>query len=112
VFSNLIGNALKFTPEGGSITLSARPIGAEVHFAVTDTGRGIPADQKAHLFERFWQEVPDHRGIGLGLYISKGIVEAHGGPIGVASQQGVGTTVWFTLPVQAPVETSPQDALH
>jgi signal transduction histidine kinase len=112
VFSNLIGNAIKFTPECGSITVSARVVDGEVRFAVTDTGRGIPAHLKAHVFERFWQEDPDRRGTGLGLYISRGIVEAHGGHIGVESQHGAGTTVWFTLPVQAPVEVHPVDALH
>jgi signal transduction histidine kinase len=112
VFSNLVSNAIKFTPEGGSITVSVRPIDGTVRFAVTDTGSGFPEDLKARIFERFWQESPDRRGSGLGLYISKGIVEAHGGHIGAESQEGVGTTVWFTLPVQAPVEARPQDALH
>jgi signal transduction histidine kinase len=112
VFSNLIGNAIKFTPEGGSIIVTVRQADGGVRFAVTDTGQGIPEDMKARIFERFWQEAPDRRGAGLGLYISKGIVEAHGGHIGVESQHGIGTTIWFTLPVQGSVEARPEDALH
>jgi signal transduction histidine kinase len=100
VFWNLISNAIKFTPPGGSIRVGAQPFGSDVRFSVADNGAGISEEHLPHVFERFWQEEADRRGTGLGLYISKGIVEAHGGRIGVESQIGVGTTIWFTLPVQ------------
>jgi signal transduction histidine kinase len=112
VFSNLIGNAIKFTSEGGSITVSARLASDEVRFSVTDTGCGIPEELRPHIFERFWQAEQDRRGTGLGLYISKGIVEAHGGRVGVESQLGVGTTVWFSLPLLTPAEIRPYEILH
>ena len=98
VFSNLIGNAIKFTPSGGRITIQAEPIGGQTRFSVTDTGPGIPAAQLPHVFGRFWQaDATDRRGIGLGLAIAKGIVEAHGGRIWVESELGAGTTFFFTL---------------
>jgi len=104
VFSNLIGNALKFTEEGGSIRVGAELKGEEVRFFVADTGPGIAEEQLPHVFDRFWQaRRADQRGAGLGLTISKGLVEAHGGRVGVESQLGAGSTFWFTLPV-APVE--------
>ena len=104
VFSNLLGNALKFTPAGGEVRISARPVpGASprgaVELAVADTGSGIPPDHLAHVFDRFWQADRQGRaGAGLGLAIVKGIVEAHGGDIRVASVVGAGTTFAFTLP--------------
>ena len=103
VFSNLIGNAVKFTPEGGRITLRVEPEDAEmIHFSVVDTGRGIPAESLPHLFDRFWQARSARRaGAGLGLTICKGIVEAHGGRIGVESTAGEGSTFHFTLPALA-----------
>jgi PAS domain S-box-containing protein len=100
VLSNLIGNAVKFTPAGGTITMRAEPIGGEVRISVCDTGPGIPPDQLPHIFGRFWQaKAVDRRGIGLGLSIAKGIVEAHGGRIWVESQVGEGSRFYFTLPV-------------
>ena len=99
VFSNLVGNAIKFTPSGGTIVVRARRIGRLVHFSVTDDGPGIAADQLPHIFERHWQaRSATHDGAGLGLAITKGIVEAHGGSIQVASSEQ-GTTFTFTLPV-------------
>ncbi len=98
VFSNLIGNAIKFTPAGGTITLRADVADARVWFSVTDTGAGIPPEQLAQVFGEFWQgRKTDRRGIGLGLTIARGIVEAHGGTIGVDSEVGVGTRFWFSL---------------
>lgn len=102
VLSNLIGNALKFTPEGGSILVSvARSSSSEreVCFSVKDTGAGIPADLLPHVFERYWQK-KEHasRGTGLGLFISKGLVEAHRGRIWVTSRPGEGSDFQFTLP--------------
>src|SRR6266404_4939997 len=98
VLSNLVGNAVKFTPRSGRITVCAEHIDGEVRFGVIDTGPGIPAEQLPHIFGRFWQAKSDHRGIGLGLAIAKGIVEAHNGRIWVESHLGLGSTFYFTLP--------------
>jgi signal transduction histidine kinase len=100
VFSNLIGNAIKFTREGGSIIVSASAnAGGDVCFSVADTGSGIPADHIAHLFEPFWQAHDRASlGTGLGLSIARGIVEAHGGEITVRSVPGEGSTFSFTIP--------------
>jgi PAS domain S-box-containing protein len=101
VLSNLVGNAIKFTPKGGFITIRIEPLGDELRFAVSDTGPGIPPDQLPHIFGRFWQaNRKDRRGIGLGLAIAKGIVEVHGGRIWVESQLGEGSNFYFTIPVK------------
>jgi PAS domain S-box-containing protein len=100
VLSNLIGNAIKYTPSGGSITLRAMLQASSVRVSVTDTGPGIAPEQLPFVFDRYWQATPgDRHGVGLGLPIAKGIVEAHGGTIGVESTPGAGTTFWFTLPL-------------
>ena len=100
VLSNLVGNAIKFTPPGGRVWIEVEPLDEEVRIAVSDTGPGIPAEQVPHIFGRFWQgRSSDRRGIGLGLAISKGIVEAHGGRIWVESQVGEGSRFIFTLPI-------------
>jgi len=99
VFSNLLTNALRFTDPGGMITVSARTHDDSVHFGVSDTGRGIPAEYLGKLFEQFFR-VPDQgreTGAGLGLAIVKEIVEAHGGMVSVKSGEGKGTTFTFTL---------------
>jgi PAS domain S-box-containing protein len=102
VLSNLVGNAVKFTPRQGRITVAADRLEDEVRFAVIDTGPGIPPEQVPHIFGRFWQaRSSDRRGIGLGLAIAKGIVEAHSGRIWVESQVGLGSTFYFTLPTTA-----------
>lgn len=99
VLGNLIGNAIKFTPEGGSITVRVGQSDGSAIVAVSDTGTGIPDDYVPHIFERYWRGKRDaHAGTGLGLYIAKGIVEAHGGRIWLESKVGVGTTFFFTLP--------------
>ena len=99
---NLIGNAIKFSEAGATVRLDAFEEGDEVHFRVSDDGRGIPADKVDSIFERFEQvDSSDTRqkgGTGLGLTISKGIIERHGGRIWVESELGVGTTIHFTLP--------------
>jgi signal transduction histidine kinase len=102
VLSNLIGNAIKFTPRGGTITLRADVVAGELRVAVADSGPGIPAEQLPHIFGQFWQGArTDRRGIGLGLAIAKGIVEAHRGRIWVESTLGSGSTFYFTLPLIA-----------
>jgi signal transduction histidine kinase len=99
VLSNLVGNAVKFTPRAGRISVCAEGMDGEVKFSVIDTGPGIPAEQLPHIFGRFWQaKTSDRRGIGLGLAIAKGIVEAHNGRIWVESHVGLGSTFYFTLP--------------
>jgi signal transduction histidine kinase/PAS domain-containing protein len=103
VLSNLIGNSIKFTSEGGAITVRAELADREVRFSVTDTGSGIVADELPHIFERFWQARKTARlGAGLGLAIAKGIVEAHTGRIWAQSEVGKGSTFFFTLPLGNP----------
>lgn len=100
VLSNLIGNSLKFTPNGGTIKLSARKQGTQVEVSVTDNGSGIPEEAQAKIFERFSQlTMNDRRGLGLGLFIARWIVEAHKGCIWVTSEVGKGSTFSFTLPL-------------
>jgi signal transduction histidine kinase len=97
---NVVGNAIKFTPEKGSVTVKAALDGERVVVQVTDTGPGIPPSDIPHLFDNFWQaRNNDHRGVGLGLAIAKGVVEAHGGRIWCESTVGVGSTFSFTLPI-------------
>lgn len=105
VFSNLIGNAVKFVPERGTIVLSATASGANALVAVRDTGPGIPAARLPHLFQRYWQaDETARKGRGLGLFITKGIVEAQGGVIWAESQVGAGSTFFITLPLVTPIE--------
>ena len=99
VFENLIGNAIKFTQAGGRITAGATSRDDEVVFRVADTGCGIPSENLPRVFDRFWQATrTGRRGAGLGLPITKGIVEAHGGRIWVESTAGRGSTFFFTIP--------------
>jgi len=99
VLSNLLGNALKVVPPGGSIRLAVARSGREVRFSVADTGPGIAPEDLPHLFERYWRSPrATYAGTGLGLAIVRGIVEAHGGKVDVASTLGEGTTFTFTLP--------------
>ncbi len=107
VFSNLIGNAIKFTPKDGSIAVSAAAEGAHVQFAVADTGMGISPDDLPHVFDRFWQATRmAQAGAGLGLAIAREIVEAHGGRIWAEAEPGRGSTFHFTLPVHDPAQAS------
>lgn len=100
VLSNLIGNALKFTPSGGMIRLFTKKSSRSIEVCVADNGPGIPKEKMEEIFERFSQlRSSDRRGLGLGLFISKWIVEAHGGEIKVASEEGKGCTFSFTLPL-------------
>jgi light-regulated signal transduction histidine kinase (bacteriophytochrome) len=100
VLSNLIGNAIKFTPKAGTINVTATVEGGFVVIRVVDTGDGIAADQLPHVFERYWRiREGNPSGTGLGLYISKGIVLAHGGELTASSEQGVGSEFRFTVPL-------------
>jgi signal transduction histidine kinase len=96
VLGNLVGNALRFTPSGGSIDLRAEARGDVVFFAVKDTGPGIPPENARHVFERYWKT--HEGGTGLGLFIADGIVRAHSGRLDVLSTPGFGATFFFTIP--------------
>jgi len=102
VLVNLIHNAVKFTPAGGEIELSARTVETKVEFSVRDTGLGIPVEAQTRIFERFYR-VDRARtrsadgGSGLGLAICRHLVEAHGGKIGVESREGQGSRFFFTV---------------
>jgi signal transduction histidine kinase len=99
VLENLLGNALKFTPAGGQVTVRAALEGEGVRFSVSDTGMGIQPEHLPRVFDRYWQARHVRRaGAGLGLAIAKGIVEAHGGRIWAESAVGKGSTFHFTLP--------------
>jgi signal transduction histidine kinase len=99
VLANLIGNAIKFTPRGGTIHVRAWASEGEVIVSVKDTGSGIPSEQLPHLFEPYWQaDAHKKRGAGLGLSIAKAIVDAHGGRIRVETAPGAGSSFCFTLP--------------
>jgi PAS domain S-box-containing protein len=100
VLENLVGNAIKFTPTGGHVQVGAFRKGEDVLFYVADDGAGIAPQELDRVFDRFWQATTKARrlGAGLGLPITKGIVEAHGGRIWVESKLGTGTTFFFTIP--------------
>jgi two-component system, NtrC family, sensor histidine kinase KinB len=108
VLSNLLANAIRHTPRGGTITLRAAAEGQAVRFEVEDTGEGVPAEHQERIFEKFYR-VPGARagGVGLGLYIAREIVQAHGGDMGVRSAPGRGSTFWFTLPRAAAAADPP-----
>ena len=101
VFSNLVGNAIKFAPKGSEIRVSAELDGSVVRFVVEDQGPGIAAEHLGHIFERYWQVesgTAQRRGVGLGLAITNGIVAAQGGTIRVTSELGKGSRFTFTIP--------------
>jgi len=108
VFSNLVGNALKFSAPNGKIFVGATEQDSFVRFWVRDNGPGIAPDHLPRLFERYWQAKQGAmKGNGLGLLISKGIVEQHLGDIGVSSKLGEGATFYFTLPSFSEVKVTP-----
>jgi signal transduction histidine kinase len=99
VIANVMGNALKFTPAGGTVTVRARVGGDDVEFSIADTGCGIAKEQLPCVFEAYFRASrPKNGGTGLGLYIAKGVVESHGGHMWVESRPGAGTTFYFSLP--------------
>jgi len=103
VFGNLVGNAVKFTPDGGEVRITAERVDGMVRFSVADTGAGIAEDELSHVFDRFWQARRSRDGgAGLGLAIAQGIVKAHGGEMWAESELGRGSTFSFTLPAEAP----------
>ena len=111
VFANLVGNAIKFTPTGGEVTLRLDRCGDDVQLSVRDTGPGISEIEREHIFERYWQAQPTaKKGAGLGLFITKGIIEAHGGKIWIESEPGAGSTFRFTVPKATTAERT--DALQ
>jgi two-component system phosphate regulon sensor histidine kinase PhoR len=101
VLTNLVHNAVKFTPPGGRITVTARPTGDDVVISVQDTGVGIPAEDLPRIFERFYKadRARSGGGTGLGLAIAKHIVQGHGGRLWAESVEGAGSTFRFSLPV-------------
>jgi PAS domain S-box-containing protein len=100
VFGNLVGNAIKLCRSGDTVTIRGEVIGGEARFSIRDTGAGIPAADLPHIFEPYWSaERHAKKGTGLGLYISKGIVETHGGRLWVESRFGEGATFYFSLPL-------------
>jgi signal transduction histidine kinase len=102
VLSNLLGNAMKYTPRRGTVVLRVEQGAGQIELTLRDSGTGIRADAVPHIFERFWQlDKEERRGLGLGLYICQVLVEAHGGRIGVESTYGKGATFRFTLPEAA-----------
>ncbi len=115
VLINLVGNAIKFTPPGGSITVTISSLPQELRVEVKDSGIGIPAALIPRVFDRFFQadstNTRERSGVGLGLAISKAIVEAHGGRIGCFSQEGRGSTFWFSLPLSGAPEATPLETL-
>ena len=107
-FTNLIGNAIKFTPDNGEVTVKIEVDGNLLHVEVIDTGPGIPVEERQKIFEKFYQRSDIHTrqkgGSGLGLSITKSIVEAHGGRLWVdEGDQGKGSNFQFVLPLSSPI---------
>jgi signal transduction histidine kinase len=98
ILCNLVTNAIKFTPSGGVVIVHAGMCGSDARFVVRDTGTGIDCHELSRVFDAYWQSANAHGGTGLGLFIAKALVEAHGGRIWVESTIGHGTTFSFTIP--------------
>lgn len=111
VLLNLVDNALKFTPPGGTVRVSVESHGDATRFAVHDTGTGVPAQVRDRIFDRFVQgphpEGTRRRGVGLGLSIARSLVELHGGSLEVSSEEGRGATFAFVIPRESPMTTRP-----
>jgi signal transduction histidine kinase len=110
VLGNLLENAVKYSPDGSEISVNLDERGDTIVTSVCDRGIGIPADELAQVFERFHRgrhvSSTNYGGLGLGLYITKQIVERHGGTIWVESKEGSGTTFYFSLPASRPADES------
>jgi len=108
VIENLIGNALKYTSQGGNVTISLKNNRIDIEFRIEDSGIGIPGEQKGKIFSKFFRASNalkvDTDGSGLGLYLSKNIIEAHRGKMGFSSEENKGSVFWFTLPVKEEFE--------
>ncbi|MBN1756099.1 HAMP domain-containing protein [bacterium] len=114
VIDNLINNAMRFTPPGGKITVEAEKMGNTVRFGIIDTGAGIPPEDIKNIFNKFFQvklNQKGNKGSGIGLTITKGIIEAHLGKIWVESDLDYGTAFYFELPLKPPEETSNQEVI-
>lgn len=107
--NNLLSNSLKFTPMGGKVIVKTELIGnmqgRYIKISVTDTGVGIPLEKQKYLFAKYSQASELKGGTGLGLYVVKGIVEAHGGTVSLESKEGQGTTIYFTLPLDEQIQS-------
>lgn len=106
VIGNLVGNALRYVPEGGDVKVRIQEDGNQMKVFVSDTGPGVPDDELSHIFDRFWRgeksRCRDSGGAGLGLAIARQLVEAMGGEIGAKNLPGSGFEVWFSLPITQP----------
>src|SRR4030088_2372622 len=114
VLMNLVGNAIKFTPESGRIELIARQVDGQVRMEVRDNGPGIPPDQQQRIFEAFvrlTQTGSATEGTGLGLAITSRLVELHGSKLGIESQPGEGTSFYFSLPLVPIIANQPPETL-
>jgi signal transduction histidine kinase len=114
VLGNLLGNAVKYTPAGGSVAAVAEASAGEVTIAITDTGPGIDPDEQERIFEPFYRGQNAKRfsdGLGIGLSIARGLVEAHGGTLLVSSEEGAGSTFTIRLPIDRPIALAPSTQL-
>ena len=102
VMVNLINNAIKYSPDAEKVVINIEKIGPDLRFSVTDFGIGIPEDKQSQIFDRFFrvhESSQNYSGLGLGLYISAEIINRHNGRVGMESDEGKGSTFWFSLPL-------------
>jgi signal transduction histidine kinase len=113
VLQNVLSNAVSVTPRGGAVCVGYRQRGAHVVFSVADGGPGVAPEDRRRIFERYWRGAEaGHRGVGLGLSIAKGIVEAHGGRLWVATRRGRGAVFRFSLPLAVAEVARGEGAAH
>jgi len=111
VFTNLFDNAVKFSPAGGAIEVSARRAATTALLTVRDHGIGVPREHRARLFDQFYQAHPNRSGLGLGLYISRHIIERHGGTMYAEQPEGAGTRFVISLPLAVSQEDDPRQLI-